>query len=165
MLSYDQARSQIKSGDLLAFSHFGWSTWHDVKVQAVRMFTRSEYSHVGIAWVMGGRVFCLEAVMPVVRIFPLSKLGEFYWMPAPTDYWTPEIEEYALSVVGEEYSQLQAIQSYFEQPDADKKWQCCEYARELLRLGGHDLTGVKPTPSNIVKAAQEAGFDFELVKP
>lgn len=166
MLSYNQARTQIKSGDLLAFSHFGWSTWHDIKVQAVRMFTRSEYSHVGIAWVECNRVFVLEAVMPVVRIFPLSKLGEFYWMPTPTNYWNLEVEEQALSIVGEEYSQLQAVQSYFEQPELDKKWQCCEYAREILRYGGYDeLLDVKPTPSNIVKAAQEAGFGFQLVKP
>lgn len=164
-MKYDAARPQIKSGDLLAFSHFGWSSWHDLKIQAVRMFTQSEYSHVGIAWVVGGRVFCLEAVIPCVRIFPLSELGEFYWMSTPSPYWNDEIEEHALSIVGQEYSQLQAIQSYFEQPEKDKKWQCCEYAREVLRLGGYDFMSIKPTPTNIVRRAQELDFGFDLVQP
>ena len=77
MKKYSEYRDQIKSGDLLAWSHRGFRSWHDFKVQAVRLFTQSEYSHVGIAWVVGGRVFVIEAVEPRVRIFPLSKLGEY----------------------------------------------------------------------------------------
>ena len=42
------------------------------------MFTRSTYAHVGLAWVIGGRVFVLEAVKPRLRIYPLSKYANFY---------------------------------------------------------------------------------------
>ena len=77
---YKQARPMIRSGDVLAWSHRGIRSWHDLKIWLVRMFTRSEYSHVGTAWVVGNRVFVIEAVMPKVRIYPLSKLGDFYWL-------------------------------------------------------------------------------------
>jgi hypothetical protein len=96
---YSEIRSQIKSGDLLAFRHEGWKSWHDFKVQLVRMFTRSEYSHVAVAWVVGERVMVVEAVEPCVRIFPLSKLGSFYWIPLNAP-WKKETEEKALSYVG-----------------------------------------------------------------
>lgn len=160
---YRSARPQIKSGDLLAFSHFGWKSWRDIKIQGIRMFTRSEYSHVGIAWVVGSRVLCLEAVTPLVRIFPLSSLGEFYWFETGID-WKPEIEQFALSIVGQEYSQWQAIQSAFTEPAKDNLWQCCEYAREVLRLGGVDL-GKVVTPTAIVKAAQALDFPGHFVLP
>ena len=72
MTSYQEVRSSIKSGDLLFWSHRELKSWYDLKVQIVRMVTRSEYSHVGVAWVTGGRVFALEAVVPLIRIYPLS---------------------------------------------------------------------------------------------
>jgi len=60
-MKYSEVRDTIKSGDLLAWSHRGWRTWYDIKIQAVRFFTQSEFSHVGVAWAVGGRVFVLEA--------------------------------------------------------------------------------------------------------
>lgn len=158
---YQTAREKIKSGDLLAFSHFGWNSLRDLKIQAIRIWTRSEYSHVGIAWVVGGRVFCLEAVNPLVRIYPLSNLGEFYWLPTSID-WTQEVEEFAMSIVGQKYSTWQAIQSAFEEPQKDNLWQCCEYAREVLRLGGIDL-GKVATPTAIVRSALALNYPMSLV--
>jgi hypothetical protein len=55
-MKYEAAREKVKSGDLLAWSHRGWRSWYDIQIQLVRFFTQSEYSHVGIAWVVGGRV-------------------------------------------------------------------------------------------------------------
>lgn len=162
-MRYESARPHIKSGDLLAFSHFGWKTWHDWKIQGVRMFTRSEYSHVGIAWVVGERVFCLEAVMPLVRIYPLDKLGEFYWIPTNVN-WTKEIEDVALSIVGQEYSQWQAIQSFFDAPTKDHLWQCCEYAMEILYLAGIDIDSPK-TPTGIVRGMMQKDYSLLLVEP
>ena len=163
-MKYEDARPLIKSGDLLAFSHFGWKSWHDIKIQAVRMFTRSEYSHVGIAWVVGSRVFCIEAVMPLVRIYPLSKLGEFYWLPTNVE-WTPQVEDFAMSTVGAEYSQWKAIESVFETPqDNDGLWQCCEFAKATLKLAGVDL-GNEVTPTGVVKQALNLGYELKLVTP
>lgn len=163
-MRYFEAKPRIRSGDLLAFSHFGWRTWHDLKIQVVRTWQRSEYSHVGVAWNAGTRTFCLEAVMPKIRIYPLSQLGEFYWLQPTRDYWNYDVEEFALSKVGENYSQLQAIQSAFGQPKKDNLWQCSEYVKEIFRLGGYDL-GSNITPTGIVKSAQYLDFSSNLVQP
>jgi hypothetical protein len=143
-MNYQDARQNIKSGDMLAWSHRGWGSWYDIKIQMVRFFTQSEYSHVGVAWVVGGRTLVIEAVTPKVRIYPLSKLGEFYWIP---EYlrWTPEMEEKALSYVGTEYSQVEAVAAFFNTTIGTAKMQC---AKLVATLAG--MTHTNHTPSEMV---------------
>jgi hypothetical protein len=130
----------------------------------VRAFTQSEYSHVGIAWCIGDRVFVLESVTPLVRIYPLSKLGEFYHVPLPVN-WEDAPLEYALSKVGEPYSQLQAIQAVFNTPKDDSFWQCAEYAARVLRLAGIGL-GDNYTPTALVREAMlQHDSRVTLIKP
>ena len=121
------------------------------------MFTRSEYCHVGIAWCVAGRVFVLEAVGSGVRIFPLSLALPFFLfrLYAPL---TRDAEKWALAQVGKPYSKWQAILAGLGLLKAgdDSVWQCAEYAQEVLKRTGVDLPG-DPTPSNIVRQAQERG--------
>lgn len=162
-MKYSEVRPQIKSGDLLCWSHRGWFSIYDLKIQAVRIFTRSEWSHVGTAWVVGDRVFVIEAVMPLVRIYPLSKLGEFGWLPLNAK-WSPEALEYALSKVGQKYSQLQAMQSPFLKPPEDGLWQCSELAALVALRDGIDL-GTTFTPSAVVREAQLRGAPLSIITP
>jgi hypothetical protein len=148
-MKYAEARPQIKSGDLLAWSHRGWRSWYDIQIQLVRFFTQSEYSHVGVAWVTGGRTFVIEAVTPKVRIFPLSKLGDFYWIPDFID-WTPELEERALSYVGTEYSKLEALSAFFGQSWDSAKMQCAKLAMTIAGVHNPNVT-----PSEAVGRALE----------
>ena len=156
-MSYADHRTKIKSGDLLAWSHRPWGSWYDLKVQAVRMFTRSEYCHVGIAWCVADRLFALEAVLAEVRIFPLSRMLPFYHIPVPAQ-WEPEVEAWALKQIGEQYSQWQAIKAGLGLLKAgdDSIWQCAEYAQEVLARAGIVLPG-DPTPTNIVAQAMKFG--------
>jgi hypothetical protein len=105
--------------------------------------------------VVGNRVFVIEAVMPLVRIFPLSALGDFYHlsMNAP---WMPATEALALSRVGHKYSQLQAIQAPFSKPPVDSLWECAELAASIAKSDGIDL-GEVFTPGAVVLAAQKLG--------
>lgn len=160
-MDYSAVRPTIKSGDLLAWSHRGWGSWHDFKIQLVRCFTQSEYSHVAVAWVIGGRVFALEAVQPLVRIYPLSKLGDFYHLPMAAD-WSPATEEFALAHVGEPYSQLQAMAAFFGPLTHDGLWECAEYASAVLQLAGVDL-GPLATPTAVVREAQRQGSPCSYV--
>lgn len=152
-MEYEKFRPSIRSGDLLAFTHLPLRSFYDLQVQAVRVFTKSEYCHVALAWVVGGRVFVIEAVTPKVRIYPLSKLLPF-WHITTHAPWKPETEEFALSQVGMDYSKWQAIQAYFGKPDLDHLWECAELAGQVLAVDGISL-GEKFTPSAIVYAAQE----------
>jgi hypothetical protein len=160
-VKYSDARPRIKSGDLLAFSHGDWKTWSGIKVNFVRIFTRSTYSHVGIAWVVGGRVFVLEAVKPKTRIFPLSQSGDFYLLPmfAP---WREETEEFALTNIGVSYSELTAMKAFFGPLASGNVQECAAYAREVLKCDGIDL-GELSRPDSVVQAAMELGAEILFV--
>lgn len=155
--AYANHRRAIRSGDLLAWSHRGWRSWYDWQIQIVRMATRSEYSHVGIAWVTGGRAFVLEAVAAGVRIMPLSGLLPCYWLPLDAP-WTEGVETAALARVGERYSRWQAVAAWLRllAPGADRRWQCAEYAWSVLAAAGIAL-GATLTPAALVAAAQRRG--------
>jgi len=85
-LDYKTFRHLIQPGDIIAFTHNGWWSVADLESQLVRIITRSEYSHVGIAWPVGGRVMILEAVK---GLFGLTRDSNKRWQCA----------EYALAVL------------------------------------------------------------------
>lgn len=159
-MDYTTVRGKIQSGDLIALSHYKWASWYDLQVQAVRIGTQSEYSHVGMAWVVGDRVFVIESVTPVIRMVPLSLLAAdgFYWSPLGADISEPELA-FALSKIGGgRYSKLQAVLAQLRRLriGVDDLWECAEFVIVCRRLSGVDL-GDKATPSAVVRAAQDLG--------
>lgn len=164
MLNYTDIRHKIKSGDVLAWSGGSWKTLHGIQVNLVRMATMSEYSHVGVAWVVGGRVFVIEAVVPQVRIYPLSKEIPFYWISCGKDYWNNDIEQETLSKVGDKYSKYQAIMAFFHSValGTDKKWQCAEFVGYLLNKGGL-FDKYIATPTFIVNNLLDKGYTITKV--
>lgn len=151
MGTYQDKRSEIRSGDLLAWSVSSLRGIDNVAPNVIRLFTRSEYNHVGIAWVVGDRVFVIEATPPMVRIFPLAKLVPFYHIPMEIE-WKPDYENYLLSKVGDKYSIWQAIRSYFGKPDKDDRWQCAEFAASFYDLVKSGVVFDKITPAGVVEA-------------
>ena len=160
-MNYTDARPTIRSGDLLAFSHGSFKSWREFKTLMVRVFTRSTYSHVGLAWVIGGRVFVLEAVKPKTRIFPLSLSGDFYLIPTNAR-WSQKTEQFALDHIGVEYSELTATYAYFAPLDPKDLSECAAYARQVLITDGIRL-GILARPDSLVKAAQERGHGTYFV--
>ncbi len=55
MPAYADVRHKISSGDLLAWSGKG------LYGRIIRHWTGETFSHVGIAWVVSGRLFAIEA--------------------------------------------------------------------------------------------------------
>jgi hypothetical protein len=155
MNKYFDYRNNIKSGDLLVWSHRGWKSLYDIKIQMIRLFTRSEYSHVGTAWVVGDRVFVIEAVEPRARIYPLSKLGSFYHIPLQAP-WGKETEEKALSYVGSEYKQIDAIKAFFKPLKEGAVSECAALALTVASHDGINL-GDRATPDSVVYHAQRLG--------
>lgn len=153
-MKYDEYKDNIKSGDLLAWSTTSLRTWHDLVGRTIRVFTQSEYEHVGIAWVVAGRVFVVEAVHPCVRIYPLSRLRPFYIVHMGVT-WREELEAFLLSNVGSPYSILAAIKSYFKPLKADGEWQCAELAMSLYQLDNRNY-GEDYTPSGLIRNVLES---------
>lgn len=161
-MKYAEARNTLRSGDLLAWSHRKWNTFHDIKIQAVRFFTQSEYSHVGMCWLSGGRVWVIEAVEPCVRIYPLSKLGTFYLTPLHAE-WSASTEESALEHIGVRYSQLDAIRAFFEPMERGRVTECVALVLDVLMRDGIYL-GDRATPDAVVREEQRLGNPTYLIE-
>jgi len=136
----------------------GVRSWYDFKVWLVRLFTQSEYTHVGVAWTVAGRVFILEAVGSGVRIFPLSLELPFFHLP-----WrdlSGDQLEFALSKAGQPYSYLECVAAYFNKNDAtDNRWQCAEYVCAIHKLD------CKATPSAVVDYLLSCGATLKEIQP
>jgi len=152
-MKYSEARPKIKSGDVLAWNHRSWKSWYDIKIQLVRILSRSEYIHTGTAWVVGGRVFVIESVIPYVRIVPLSSLLDCYWIPMDLEDRWQDVEEYALNFVGKaKYSQVEAVAQMVkgDSPVENKRWFCSKLTNELLVRMGFPRCPAPVTPSALV---------------
>lgn len=154
-MRYQDARLKIKSGDVIAWTHKSFASFYDLQVQAVRFFTRSEYSHVGIAYVLNGRVFVLEAVSSGVRMVPLSKYQPFFWIPVAS-HFDEVTEEAAFEKLGEPYSKIEAIKAFFTKLSVGSNgvWECAEYVQYVLLKAGI-FVDCKSTPSEVVAWLQE----------
>lgn len=153
-MKYEEARPLIKTGDLLAWSSGSWKTWSGIQINIVRLFTRSEYSHVGMAYVAHDRVFIMEAVGAGVRLFPLSKEIPFYWIQKPHKL-SRVATNFAFEHMGEKYSKWQAILGGLKKLTLgeDNQWQCAEYVKSILKMDSKDYLISDITPASLVKAA------------
>ena len=153
-LKYSEYKKNIKSGDLLVWNKGEESFKSKLVLFIIRLFTLSEYSHVGIAWKVSDRLFIIEATIPRVRIVPLSNQDGFYHIPMKIK-WKKAYTDYLLSRVGERYSLREAILGYLGKttPD-DRHWQCAELANTFYKNVGTDF-GDANTPSKLVKAILE----------
>lgn len=117
------------------------------------MVTRSEYAHVGIALWTRRRLFVIEAVRPLVRIFPLSRTLPFFHIPTPAE-WNDTVEDWIVDRVGKEYSRWQAVLAGIDRLKAeeDDRWQCAELAQATLLRCGVAIPG-PATPTNLVNEA------------
>jgi len=104
----------------------------------VKYFTKSEYTHVAIAWVVGERVFIIEAVAPLVRLLPLSNDLPCYLIQG--DGLSEEQLVNALKLVGKgHYSMPECIKAYLEKNNrSDNKWECAEFTSFVLDLPCQD---------------------------
>lgn len=153
-MKYLEYRSAIKSGDILVWSK------DSLVPSIIRLFTKSEYSHVGIAWEYRGRKFVVEAVEPYIRIVPLSDRTPFYHIPMGIDL-TPEVEDFMFSKIGKaKYSVMDAIKAYFGIKTNPSTYQCVEFSKEVIAKAGIEVPGLD-IPSEFVLELQK--MDKNLV--
>lgn len=165
--TYSNVRDRIKSGDVLALTHKAWGTLYDLQIQIVRFFTQSEYAHVGLIWEVGGRLFVIESVEPLVRIVPLSHFADegFYWISMREPIDQAELE-FALAKVGvARYSKWQAILAFLRRLKigADNLESCTEFLIQCRRLSGLDM-GQVATPTALVEHLLALGRPVRWVR-
>lgn len=161
---YRWRRPSFRSGDLIAQSHGGWSSWKDIQVAIVRIGTMSTYSHVGVIEVdqSEGRVYVVEAVRPCAHRVPLSTIGSFYHLPMPAR-WTLDTSLYVKSILGSPYSRLAAIRAFFRPLPAGSVSECAALAREVLLKASVDL-GPLSRPDSVVQRALELDSFLTFIK-
>jgi hypothetical protein len=150
-MKYSELRETIQTGDLLAWSEGGkWNSWRNIQLNLVRMGTMSDYNHVGVAYVVSGRVFVVEAVVPYVRIYPLSKLLPFYYIR--TNFRTTDAtEEKLLQYIGTPYSKWEAIKAAFTKDTNNTKvMQCAKLVNDLFTEFDIGYKGINDTPEAVV---------------
>lgn len=152
---YDEYIKTIKSGDLLAWSTNSKSSFlGKIITWVVRIFTVSEYCHVGIAYVKEDGLHVIEANPRYIRVTKLEDDEEFFHIPMDVA-WTPPREAFMLSKVGLPYSYLDAVHAYFGQvSENDDTWQCAELADAFYHFCGMSF-GDDQTPAGLVRNITE----------
>lgn len=136
--TYPHIRPTIRSGDLLAWRGNGLAG------RIVRHWTGESWSHVGLAWVIGGRVLVLEAREGRgVVAAPLSRRLSCYHLPTGAA-WDDAMQSRAIEALGEPYNVLDAIRAGLGLRPRGAGWQCAEYAGYVLGLPGK-------TPGDVVE--------------
>lgn len=148
VVDYDSLRPEIRSGDLVFFRGKGIGPWF------IRTWTKSRWSHCGIAWVIGERVLLLEAhPFAGVRAIPMSEKHPDYYFDIGC--WNKYAEAAALDKLAESYGWLDCARAGIGLPTLpDSHYQCAEYAVEVLRAAGLSVPGCS-TPDALFRWAEK----------
>lgn len=137
----------IKSGDLIA-----WTKIDSFYLKIVRLFTFSEYTHVGVALVEpDGTIYVVEANRPKVEKNKLDIRLPIYHIPMNVKM-TKKSEKLLESYIGKEYSVLQAALSYINIYINDDRWYCTELAYDFYKEQGYEFKK-RLTPTKFIKQA------------
>ncbi len=131
--NYAQYRKNIQNGDLLIWSSDKSSLMSRMYLYIIRLFTLSSYAHIGIALWVNGRLCVVEASQPVVKVIPISLANNFYHIKMNLQISSGDIS-WLMSKVGQKYSMVKAIKSYFKLPlELDSTWQCVQLVSEFYK--------------------------------
>lgn len=152
----------IQSGDLLIWKYPDNSIFSKCISFIVRLFTLSEYSHVGIAHRVYDNVFVVEATSSGVYINLLTTTRDCYHIPMNIE-WSFDKENYLLSKEGSPYSIWEALTGYlWNKTIKNNKWQCVELANSFFEYCGLKYPGAY-TPSKLVEALLEEGRPLNYI--
>lgn len=142
--------TDIKTGDILAWKGDRISFATNLLIKFVRVVTRADYGHVGVAVRFMNWVFVLEASFPVVKLALINPEEEIYHIPMdlnPTD----DTINWLFSLIGLKYGILNAIRAGLGLISLDNNtWQCAEIVLEFLKQNNIILPN-DYTPDDVIK--------------
>ncbi len=141
---YTEAREDIQSGDVIFFEpkqKLGWG-------KLITWWTKSNYSHVGMAIRAIGRVWILEASETGrVKLVPLSGKGDFTLIQTCLDF--SKIEDIACAKVDAKYDYLGALKAAFGRSRNNDSYYCSELITDLLIKAGLPYLRHPQTPASL----------------
>ena len=114
---------------------------------------KANYTHVGVAVRMGGRVFLVEATPPEVRLVPLTMCGDFIHIKTDMTSDEQRMMTALYSHLGKKYSIFDLIKSKIGLGNDINELYCSELASDFYNTFGY-LTDKKAgiTPDSLVEA-------------
>ena len=152
----------IRSGDLLAWKSDPYSSIGDFFTQSIRVLTRSQYGHVGIAWRchdgIGDELFVIEATIPRIRVARVVADSSFDCIPMYVP-WEAYNKEFLVSKIGLPYSYMDALRAFYgwTLEDKDDRWQCAELSNEFYQASGLYFTHDN-TPKGLINSILKDGL-------
>ena len=150
---YSEIRSEIKTGDLIAWNDAEIDSFFGFVLYLYQKILKANYTHVGVALRIGGRIFIVEATPPEVRLIPLKMTSDFYHIKANVKANPQNQIKFLLATLGTRYSLWDMVKAVFKLGRSNNDFYCSELAGHFYNEFGH-LTDrdVGFSPDTIVNA-------------
>lgn len=157
-IPYSEVKDKIRTGDLIAFTTTKYNSFLTFILFLYQRLLGATYTHVGIIVRTGNSTFVVEAVPPLVRIYPVENLSSFYWIDATVSAPNAKQLEFLMKRVGTPYSILDMFKGTIGMENNLNNYYCSELAADFYYNFGyiHDRS-LGHTPDSIVKAIMERG--------
>ena len=157
---YSEIRDTLKTGDLVSWKAGKVDSFFTAILKIYQKILKPKSVHVGIVFVVGGRTFIVEARPPVVRIYPLSRMEDFYLIRTNIPDDKANVD-FLLQEVDVEYGILDLIRGLlFADGKNNKELYCSELASIYYEdIGTFDVNKFPEawrTPDNLIEAVCDA---------
>ena len=157
---YSEIRDTLKTGDLVSWKAGKVDSFFTAILKIYQKILKPKSVHVGIVFVVGGRTFIVEARPPVVRIYPLSRMEDFYLIRTNIPDDKANVD-FLLQEVGVEYGILDLIRGLlFADGKNNKELYCSElasiYYEHIGTLDVNKFPEAWRTPDNLIEAVCDA---------
>ena len=144
-MRYCCSRHRIQSGDIILWTGRGMPS------KVVRHFTKSDWSHIGIAAWFGPRLMVLDSFpFRGTRVKLLSHmLRNAYWMPSGAQ-WNDEALGFALDELGKRYGWQNLWKTWLGLDLVAREYHCSQYAAKILERAGLKFSW-PPTPASVAR--------------
>lgn len=153
---YSEIRDTIKTGDLLIWKTTKINSLIDFILYLYQKIFKAKFTHVGVAVALGNRVLLVEATPPVVRLYPLSLLDDFYLLKTDITYKNKHLD-ILFEDLGKKYSLIDLIKYLFKIGRSNNHYYCSKLASKFYNeIGLIDDEDAGLTPDSIVEAVKKA---------
>lgn len=157
---YSEIRDTLKTGDLVSWKAGKVNSLFSAVLKIYQKILKPKSVHVGIVLVIGGRVFVVEARPPQIRIYPLSRMENFYLIRTniPEDKNDVDL---LLTEIGVEYGLFDLVRGIvFADGKNNKEMYCSElasiYYEDVGTLDVNKFPEAWRTPDNLIEAVCDA---------
>lgn len=164
---YSEIRSAIRTGDLVSWDAGKVSSFFGAVLWLYQKILRTKSVHTGIVVEIGGRLFVAEARPPAVRLFPLSKMDDFWLLNLDLEE-REEDYDLLLKDMGVPYGYLDLFKGVLGFKNSSKELYCSEQCTKFYVERGYFPEDVydeaAQIPDNLVEVAERiSGKKFVFV--